>query len=441
MNILCLSPDGIPDSINKCLDKIDISEGIDITVKDSVSSFFDEIDGQTYGLVLIDQSIGDDLFGIIEEVRNSFPSLFIVALLDSSDEKTISQCYKKGATDYLIKGGLETIRLKEIILSSAQGYEDGARAHSLDISSIRLLEELAKGKLEGIEPTIDHSEGATEIRYPEAEEILDLEPEAVKEKLENFVERHLLKKKFLMPVFLCPDCELETRFTPYCPYCQSMHLEKRGAIEHLSCGYIGLESEFDKVNQLVCPECNDQLEALGVDYSKPGSHFICKDCGETFDKPEEGMFCQECGKIHDLSETRKKEIYKYQLNEDMQQWIREKLLPLQQFEKYFENKGYKVRDKYTADKNPAAAKGIDILARNEETGETIAVLISENTDVNEISKAYIIGEKVDAKPILISLSNYNGEIENLAGNLGIEIISKPEIRNELDISTSNNGEE
>ena len=95
----------------------------------------------------------------------------------------------------------------------------------------------------------------------------------------------------------CNDC-----YSPYilvrlsCSLCKSNDIGRGRVIEHLPCGHINFDSKFlSSAGILICPKCNKRLNALGIDYSKPGIYYQCMDCKAMLPKAEEIYQCMSCG--------------------------------------------------------------------------------------------------------------------------------------------------
>lgn len=87
----------------------------------------------------------------------------------------------------------------------------------------------------------------------------------------------------------------------YCPSCKSSNFKLGKLLEHYDCGNISEESTYE--NDL-CPNCNKEIKALGVDYRVLQNHYICNDCGEFFPEISTDYLCLKCENKFKLEDAR-----------------------------------------------------------------------------------------------------------------------------------------
>ncbi len=109
------------------------------------------------------------------------------------------------------------------------------------------------------------------------------------------------------------------------------------------------EKKFLEGRTLVCPKCHKELRHYGVDYDKPGTLFVCGDCGSTSPEPAVGFLCVDCGGHckGDVIETR--QWFNYDITPDGVSAIQNGLLPHSSLESVLEvnRAAYSRRDFYT----------------------------------------------------------------------------------------------
>jgi len=134
--------------------------------------------------------------------------------------------------------------------------------------------------------------------------------------LKSLSEEDFLKKEIISKVIACPKCgsfEVVTRY--YCPSCNSFNLDRVSLISHKTCGYIGTNRDFRRVNdKLVCPKCGGVLK--NGDYTVMGRVFECLECKARFDQPVIKHSCLKCGHEFDMLNSNLIPIYKYVVNLD-----------------------------------------------------------------------------------------------------------------------------
>jgi hypothetical protein len=101
-----------------------------------------------------------------------------------------------------------------------------------------------------------------------------------------------------LSVLRCPDC------TSYawsckllCQACGSGNLHKGSVIEHIPCGNVDFDENYQSnVGKLLCRKCNKRLNAIGVDYSRPGYFYRCMSCKALLPGASEQYVCLGCGR-------------------------------------------------------------------------------------------------------------------------------------------------
>lgn len=92
---------------------------------------------------------------------------------------------------------------------------------------------------------------------------------------------------------LCSNCNSVNTSTIFsCPKCASSNFSETRLIEHYDCGSVHPDIMF---KDDICPQCQKEIKALGVDYRIMSNLFICKDCSERFPNPDIDMNCIKCG--------------------------------------------------------------------------------------------------------------------------------------------------
>lgn len=156
----------------------------------------------------------------------------------------------------------------------------------------------------------------TGISYPELLGRVTINRRLLLELLKSLSEEGFLKRELVNKAIACPKCgyfEVITRY--YCPSCDSFNLDKVSLISHKTCGFIGINRDFKKINdKLVCPKCGRVLEKES--YIVMGKVFECLDCKARFDQPMIRHFCLKCNHEFDMLSSNLVPIYKYIVNLD-----------------------------------------------------------------------------------------------------------------------------
>jgi hypothetical protein len=136
----------------------------------------------------------------------------------------------------------------------------------------------------------------------------------VEDFLNRLYEADVLERKLYDKVIFCPKCGMTSVSVHYCcPYCKSFDIQKSSLIEHVKCGYMDVEENFQKTNRLVCPKCHEELKKPDLDYRKAGIWCTCKECGKSFDIPIATHFCRDCHGNFTFEDIIIENVYAYRL--------------------------------------------------------------------------------------------------------------------------------
>jgi hypothetical protein len=118
---------------------------------------------------------------------------------------------------------------------------------------LKLVAEMLSGETTDIRPQLDYA-SETGFVYPVAERILGVKAKQVVPILDSLVDKGILSRNFFERLLHCPQCRsLNLRPTTHCPKCGSGNIARGRVLEHLICGYVGLEDEFLAKGRYICP--------------------------------------------------------------------------------------------------------------------------------------------------------------------------------------------
>ena len=199
-----------------------------------------------------------------------------------------------------------------------------------DRNTQAFLSKFLNGEISELEPVYDPNVG---YRYPIVEAIVG--DSNVEPFLNRLYETGILKRRLYDKIIYCPKCNSANVSIHYCcPYCKSFEIQRSALIEHVKCGYMDVEENFEKENKLICPKCHEELKKLDIDYRKAGMWCTCKDCNKSFDIPVSTHFCRNCHENFMFENAIIKDVYSYSLKEEAREettvgWIL--VSPLREF--------------------------------------------------------------------------------------------------------------
>lgn len=231
----------------------------------------------------------------------------VVPVIDASGragaraDATLSALTQGGIDRALSELAPVTQRMREL----PDSYFESRDARAMLIARLAVRERGAKVERD---PTLQST-----IRYPDEMVIAGIVPVA-----ESLVRTGQMTRKFFDRVHCCPTCtSARMNVREECAKCRSADIVEEPILHHLRCGYQGPERDFqvEGSNDLVCPKCRHHLEHFSVDYDKPGSLYLCNDCGHTTGDAAIGFVCMDCESHHDAEKVKTKTVYAYDLTE------------------------------------------------------------------------------------------------------------------------------
>jgi predicted RNA-binding Zn-ribbon protein involved in translation (DUF1610 family) len=168
------------------------------------------------------------------------------------------------------------------------------------------------GDIKEITPKFDPAHG---YRYPEVETLVKGNFQKSLSFLEELTRAGILKRTLYDTVLFCPKCgspHLSLRYK--CPFCGSYDVGTTSLIEHVHCGNIAREEEYQKGAKMVCPKCHMTIRSE-KDIRRVGFWYKCDSCGRNFEVPNMVLFCRMCKESFEHTEVKRVNVYSYSLQD------------------------------------------------------------------------------------------------------------------------------
>ncbi|UCE28823.1 MAG: hypothetical protein JSV85_06020 [Candidatus Bathyarchaeota archaeon] len=202
-----------------------------------------------------------------------------------------------------------------------------------------LLSKFVSGEIHELDPIYNSENG---YEYPIVKAIVGSSTNA-SEFLRQLFEVGILKRELYDKIVYCPHCDATNVSVHYCcPYCKSFDIKKGALVEHVPCGYIGIEENFQTEGKLICPKCHKDLVKPDVDYRKAGVWCTCNQCDKSFDIPVASHFCRECHQNFTFEESIYRTAYSYNLNQDVLQETGLGLFLIAPVQEFLQSHGFEV---------------------------------------------------------------------------------------------------
>ncbi|MEM2337135.1 MAG: hypothetical protein QXK93_00505 [Candidatus Bathyarchaeia archaeon] len=287
------------------------------------------------------------------------------------------------------------------------------------------LSKFLSGEIIELKPFFDPKLG---YRYPEIEAILG-ETSGAEDFLNKLYEVGVLERRLYDKIIYCPSCGSQNVSTRYCcPYCKSFNIQKGSLIEHVKCGYMGLEENFRRDGKLVCPKCHEELKKPDVDHRKAGIWCTCKECGKSFDIPVTRHFCRNCQSDLTFEDVEIRDVYAYTLNENVKGEITAGWIFVAPIREFLVESGFEVEAPAFIKGKSGANHMFDIAAhRGGKTGKVVVmdVAIATENAVIEQPVIALFAKMYDVSPehaFLVAIPKLSENAKKMAELYNIKVI-------------------
>jgi hypothetical protein len=231
---------------------------------------------------------------------------------------------------------------------------------------LKVVAAMLAARVADIKPQLDF---ATELGflYPLVEQTARVKGREAVSIVESLTDKGILRKSYFDRLLHCPRCQsINLRPSTHCPKCGSGDIARGRILEHLACGYVGVEEEFSVKGKYVCPKCKLELRTVGADYMSRGVLRKCRDCTEIFSSPLVKWRCLKCSSLSTEDEIIEVNVYAYTLDEGKRNWLEFEIQPKVRFVEFLVHHGYKVTENAGVKGRSGAEHRIDMLASRDD---------------------------------------------------------------------------
>jgi hypothetical protein len=315
---------------------------------------------------------------------------------------------------------------------TAEGSQTLSDSEKGDLG-MKVVAAMLAARVADIKPQLDF---ATELGflYPLVEQTARVKGKEAVSIVESLTERHILRKSYFDRLLHCPRCQsINLRPSTHCPKCGSGDIARGRILEHVACGYVGVEEEFSVKGKYVCPKCKLELRTVGADYLSRGVLRKCRDCNEIFTSPLVKWRCLKCSSLSTEDEVIEVNIYAYTLDEGKRNWLEFEIQPKVRFVEFLVHHGYKVTENARVKGRSGAEHRLDMLASRDDGVVTHNVAVGIEIAREQIGLDRIMDFDVKAfdsgfhDKVLIIIPELGEEARKFASYHGIKVLEPKDL--------------
>jgi Zn finger protein HypA/HybF involved in hydrogenase expression len=242
--------------------------------------------------------------------------------LDTLESKTESV---KAETEAIEEG--EIFHVKKQLWSEAKKKPELLKGLRDRLYGSPIVQDIVKrfinSNLEIIEPIMVRSETPS---YPVLSDLKGYPQRKIQYTLNELVESGILNEDLYEKLVACPQCHKSSKVfnRSKCPECESHKIKINRLMQHLDCGAIYKQTEYQKSTGVICPKCGKKI-GEELELKSVGVSFECQSCNSLFSDPQRSYYCRECSNEFQLKNCDLFDIYSYTLNQDIRSEAKEKL--------------------------------------------------------------------------------------------------------------------
>jgi hypothetical protein len=299
--------------------------------------------------------------------------------------------------------------------------------------AMKVVAAMLAARVADIKPQLDFT---TELGflYPLVEQTARVKGKEAVSIVESLTDRGILRKSYFDRLLHCPRCKsINLRPSTHCPKCGSGDIARGRILEHLACGYVGVEEEFTGKGKYVCPRCKLELRTVGADYLSRGVLRKCRDCSEIFSAPLVKWRCLKCSSLSTEDEIIEVNVYAYTLDEGKRNWLEFEIQPKVRFLEFLRHHGYKVTQNARVKGRSGAEHSVDILATRDDGVIMHNVAIGVEIAREQIGLDRIMDFDVKAfdsgfhDKVLIIIPQLGEEAQKFASYHGIKVLEPKDL--------------
>lgn len=275
----------------------------------AISTFTDLVSQNKQPIVLLDFMLPDmDARSILTQMLEIQPNArVILETATEKDDEGIKELIRLGVYQYIEKP-IRFENLKNIIETIEQ-------EQSFFENESKQIENLKQAQNNAQEKMVDHLDfilkSSNQITLNKLISILGFSNDTVISYLEKLQKDGKIIQMDNKKEIACNQCDsVKTSQVFYCPNCKSSNFKLGKLIEHYDCGNISEDSTYQDD---MCPNCNKEIKALGVDYRVMQNHYVCNNCQNFFPEIATDYICLKCENKFKLDEARWKTSPNYKV--------------------------------------------------------------------------------------------------------------------------------
>lgn len=244
-------------------------------------------------------------------------------------------------------------------------------------------------------------------------------------KNEQILERHTFERILVCPHH--PD-SFSSNVRLYCPKCNSMDIKKLHLVEHIKCGYISEQINFESNSTKItkCPSCNKKIEDSIKELRIPAKWYSCNNCTEKFDNVLLKIHCRNFNHDFDINSAKSIDVPSFKIKTDETGTSIDTREIFEGLKKLLNEIGFKATENYSIQGRSGHYHSIDLYGLNEKNLSVFIFIKKSDSEIDNSEINSKIIQVLDTSPnisILVGFSSISEKAKSIASSYNVSIVA------------------
>ncbi len=244
----------------------------------------------------------------------------------------------------------------------------------------------------------------------------------------------ILERVIYERILVCPQHTtiFSSNIRMYCPKCNSMDIKKLHLVEHIKCGYISEQSNFEIDSQKItkCLSCDKKITDATKEIRIPAKWYSCNNCTEKFDDVTLKLHCREFDHDFDINSAKSIDIPSFRIRTDESGTSIDTREIYEKLKNLLKQFGFQTTENYSIQGRSGHYHSIDLYATNDEEKSILIFIKKSDSEIDNSEINSKIIQVLDTSPtiaILVGFSSISQKAKAIASSYNVSIVASQNI--------------